>query len=205
MRYKGRFILRDIILISLLAAMGIATKQIVAPIIMVVTSPLYIPAGTLAGGVYMMWPVIARGLVRKPGAALLCSFIQSIVVFLSAFGLHGAATFPVYLAPGLAIELVFLVRWNRSPSLILSVLAGLGANVAGSFMVATIMMGIHDYVLILVLAAASISGIIGGVMAFGIIREALLVLPFSDYREEIDLDRDRKKTNNKRKISPLEE
>ena len=189
MEYKGRLILRDLILISLLAGLGIATKQIVAPMVMIVSSPLYIPAGTLAGGIYMMWPVLARGIVRKPGAGLLCTIIQSLVVFLSPFGMHGALTFPVYIAPGVVIEIIFVAFLFRRPNLLVTVLAGLGANAAGSLMVAYLILGIRDHVLVLILAASAASGIVGGVLAYGITREIGRVFPaYGDKSDPVDAD-----------------
>ena len=167
----------DIILIALMAGLGIATKQVIAPLVSIVTAPLYIPGGTLAGGIYMMWPIIARGLVDKKGAALLCTLIQSIVAFVSAFGMHGAATFPIYIAPGIAIELVFLVAGKYSFNIFPLAVSGMLANITGSLMVAVIIMGVMEYVLILILVVASLSGIFGGLMAFGMIKAVHKVLP----------------------------
>jgi len=167
----------DIILIALMAGLGIATKQVIAPLVSIVTAPLYIPGGTLAGGIYMMWPIIARGVVNKKGAGFLCTLIQSIVVFSSPFGVHGAATFPIYLAPGIAIELVFLVASKYSLNIFPLAVSGMLANLVGSLMVAVIIMGVREYVLILICVVASLSGIFGGLMAFGMIRAVHRVLP----------------------------
>ena len=196
MEYKGRLILRDLILISLLAGLGIATKQIIAPIVMIVSSPLYIPAGTLAGGIYMMWPVLARGIVRKPGAGLLCTIIQSLVVFLSPIGMLGALTLPIYIAPGIMIELVFVASLFRRPNLLVLTLAGLGANAAGSLMVAYMVLEIRDHVLVLILAASAASGIVGGLLAYKITREVERIFPaYGDMSDRVHLETGTKPVN----------
>ena len=45
----------DLVLIALFASLGLATKNIIHPLIATIAGPLYIPTGALAGGVYMMW------------------------------------------------------------------------------------------------------------------------------------------------------
>jgi len=54
---------------ALFASLGMATKNIIYPLAATITGPLFVPAGTVAGGIFMMWPLIAFGLVRKIGAA----------------------------------------------------------------------------------------------------------------------------------------
>ena len=49
----------DLVLMALFASLGLATKNIVHPLVATITEPLYIPAGAVAGGVYMMWPVVS--------------------------------------------------------------------------------------------------------------------------------------------------
>lgn len=157
-------------MIALFAALGIATKQVIQPLASMFTAPINVPAGSLAGGIYMLWPILARGIVNKRGGALLCSLFQSMVVFLSPIGQHGIATFPVYLAPGLAIEIVFFVFGRYSHSPLSVVLAGMLANGVGTLLVATIILGWSGHVLILVLFLAFLSGTVGGVMAFGLLK-----------------------------------
>jgi len=55
--------------------------------------------------------------------------------------------------------------------------SGMLANITGSLMVAVIIMGVMEYVLILILVVASLSGIFGGLMAFGMIKAVHKVLP----------------------------
>ena len=76
---KG-FSTRDLILIGILAAIGLAIKPIVSPISKAVSAPLLLPGGSFAGGFYMMWMVLAVMLTGKPGAATIFGVIQAVVV-----------------------------------------------------------------------------------------------------------------------------
>ncbi len=55
----------DLVLMSLFASLGIATKNVIHPLIGTLMGPLDVPTGAVAGGVYMMWPVMAAGLVQN--------------------------------------------------------------------------------------------------------------------------------------------
>jgi ABC-type thiamin/hydroxymethylpyrimidine transport system permease subunit len=71
-----------------------------------------IPGGSLAGGFYMMWMVLAMVIVQKPGTAILFGIVQALSVFvLGWFGSHGAFTLVTYTLPGVVAEgLAFLRR-----------------------------------------------------------------------------------------------
>ena len=97
------FSITDLVLLAFLAALGLATKSVVYPMVTMVAVPLYLPAGSIAGGIYMIWLIMARGVVNKPGAALACALVQGFVAFLTPFGKHGAWTFLIYIAPGVMI------------------------------------------------------------------------------------------------------
>lgn len=49
----GRFPISDLVIIAILSALGIATKPIIVPLVHIITGPLYIPGGAVAGGFYM--------------------------------------------------------------------------------------------------------------------------------------------------------
>jgi energy-coupling factor transport system substrate-specific component len=87
----------DLVTMAVLAALDLGTKQILRPIVSVVTEPLNIPGGAVCGGIYMMWQVIAIGIVRKPGAATLTSLIEAIISLIMPFGNFGILSFIIYL------------------------------------------------------------------------------------------------------------
>ncbi len=60
MNLKG-FTVFELILMALLASIGIAAKPVVVPLAHMITVPLGIPGGAIAGGLYMFWIVLARG------------------------------------------------------------------------------------------------------------------------------------------------
>jgi energy-coupling factor transport system substrate-specific component len=62
-----RFSTRDLIVISTLAAIGIAIKPLVGPLFKMISPPLAIPGGSLAGGFYMLWLSLAVFMVGKTG------------------------------------------------------------------------------------------------------------------------------------------
>lgn len=59
------FSIFEIVVIALMATIGIAIKPLISPLIHIITGPLYIPGGAVAGGFYMMWLILGAGLIGK--------------------------------------------------------------------------------------------------------------------------------------------
>ncbi|MEG3071204.1 MAG: hypothetical protein RQM92_10650 [Candidatus Syntrophopropionicum ammoniitolerans] len=57
-----RFSIYDLIIIAMLAALGVVTKPILVPLAHIISGPLLIPSGAVAGGFYMMWMVLGYGI-----------------------------------------------------------------------------------------------------------------------------------------------
>lgn len=128
-----KFTLYELVVMAVMAALDIATKQIVAPIAHIVCGPFAIPSGALAGGFYMMWIVIGYGIVRKPGAALIISTIQALLVFFTGVvGSHGIMSLFTYICPGMAVELVLIITRHRCCCAGCCALAGIAANMTGT-------------------------------------------------------------------------
>ena len=127
---------------TLFASLGIATKSIVQPIVATVTGPLYIPTGAVAGGVYMMWPVMAYGLVRKPGTATIISLTQALFSLLIPVGNFGLFTFVIYLGPGLAIDGFFLLSKHKACCAACCVGAAAIANAVGTISVSALLLAL---------------------------------------------------------------
>ena len=87
----------DLVLMALFASLGLATKNVIHPLVATITGPLYVPTGAVAGGLYMMWPVMAFGFVRKIGAASMVSLTQAFISLLLPFGNFGLLSFVIYL------------------------------------------------------------------------------------------------------------
>jgi ABC-type thiamin/hydroxymethylpyrimidine transport system permease subunit len=156
---------KDLVLMALFASLGIATKNVVHPLVAVITEPLYIPAGAVAGGVYMMWPVLAFGFVRKVGAASMTSLTQAFISLVMPFGNFGLLSFVIYLAPGLAIDAVFLLSRHKACCAPCCMIATAIANAVGTVLVGALVLVLPMVVLSFLAVTAAISGSIGGFIA----------------------------------------
>jgi len=167
----AKFTSRDLLYIAVMSALGLAIKPVVTPLVHLISAPLLIPGGSLAGGLYLLWMVLLICLVRKSGAALLMGIAQALVmVGLGYFGSHGAVSLISYTLPALVLELVWLVFHNPD-SPVTHVLLCASANITGSLIVALLVMRLPVLPAILSLTAAAISGIIGGILSYKIYLE----------------------------------
>ncbi|MBS3811738.1 MAG: ECF transporter S component [Halanaerobiales bacterium] len=167
---KG-FSIFHLIIIALMAGLGVATKPIVVPLAHMITGPLYIPGGVIAGGFYMLWLVLGAGIIKKRGAATLISTVQAIMmVSLGIYGTHGIVSFFTYIIPGLAMDTLYLF-FKDPAKLVPCFLAGIVANLSGTFLVNIVFFRLPIIPLILALSSASLSGGIGGIIAYSIIKQ----------------------------------
>ena len=161
------FSVKNLILISAMAALGLAMKAVVTPLIQLASAPLLIPGGSLAGGLYMMWLVMAAGTTGKRGASSLTGLVQAILVILTGIGgSHGALSLVSYTLPGLAIDLWLLVSRHRACCLMCSFVSCILANLCGTISVNLIFFRLPPIPLLLSLAAAAFSGGVGGVLSW---------------------------------------
>jgi ABC-type thiamin/hydroxymethylpyrimidine transport system permease subunit len=160
------FALSDIIIVAMMAALGIAVKAIIVPLVQIVTGPLFIPGGVVAGGFYMLFLVLGEAIVGKRGAAFLVALLQAAVVTVAgSIGSHGALSLVTYTLPGIAAELVFLVSRHKGCCAPCCFAAGMAANIAGSFAVNLLLFRLPLVPLFISLCAAALSGGLGGLVA----------------------------------------
>ena len=165
-----RFSVKDLILIAAMAAMGIAVKAVVTPLIHIASASLFIPGGALGGGIYMMWLVMAVGLTGKRGAATLAGLVQAILVILTGVGgSHGFLSLVSYTLPGLAIDLWLLISRHRLCCLPCAFISCILANLCGTMAVNMIFFRLPTVPLLLSLAAAAFSGGVGGILSWHIL------------------------------------
>jgi hypothetical protein len=171
---KKWFSIYDLIIIAVMAAVGIAIKPVVSSAVHFISAPLMIPGGSLAGGLYMLWIVLAFAITGKIGAATLAGLVQAIIVIFTGIpGSHGIMSLVSYTAPGLAIDILMLLMLKaagREFDRLASFLAGMAANLAGTFFVNIIFFHLPALFLALTLAAAALSGGIGGLIAWELFR-----------------------------------
>ncbi|KAB3531271.1 ECF transporter S component [Alkaliphilus pronyensis] len=171
-RFLSRFSVFDLVIIAMMASLGIAIKPVVVPLTHIITGPLYIPGGVIAGGFYMLWLVLGAGLVGKRGTATLIALVQAImVVAIGVFGTHGIISLITYLLPGISVDLVLLLTGHRGCCLGCCFAAGIAANISGTFLVNIVFFQLPIIPLVLSLSSAALSGGIGGIIAYNIIKQ----------------------------------
>jgi ABC-type thiamin/hydroxymethylpyrimidine transport system permease subunit len=170
-RFFKRFSTYDLLLISLLSSVGLAIKPIATPLVHLVSVPLMIPGGSLAGGFYMMWLALAAALIPKFGSAFLVGLVQAIVVLiLGISGSHGIVSLISYTLPGLLVDFVALLLFRRT-HLWSQILLVCVANITGTVIVTVIIMRLALLPMLISMSASLISGIIGGVLAYWLIQK----------------------------------
>jgi len=180
-KFINRYSILEIIIIALMASLGLATKPIIVPITHMITGPLFIPGGAVAGGFYMMWIVLSASLVNKRGAATLTALTQALIVMLSgSFGSHGIISIVTYSLPGLMID-IFLWIFNRNFSSKTDFfVAGIVANISGTYLSNLVFFRLPLIPLAISLLSGSISGGLGGLVAY-LINQQLNKFGIEDY------------------------
>lgn len=164
-----QFRVYDLILIALMATLGIATKPVIVPLTHMITGPLFIPGGAVAGGFYMFWLVLAAGLVGKRGVPTLTALVQGLIVIVTgSFGSHGIMSLITYTLPGLMIDLVFVMLRRKWTTVYDFFLAGIIANLAGTYLSNLVFFRLPLLPLLMSLSSAIISGGLGGLIAYQI-------------------------------------
>jgi ABC-type thiamin/hydroxymethylpyrimidine transport system permease subunit len=155
----------DLVTMALFASLGLATKNIIRPIVGIIAGAAYIPTGAVTGGLYMMWPVMAYGLVRKLGAATITGLIQAFISLVLPYGNFGVLSFVIYLAPGLAIDGFFLLTRHGACCAACCIGAAAIANAVGTVLVGALVLALPEFTLLFLALIASISGCVGGFIA----------------------------------------
>lgn len=170
----AKFTVFDLIIIAMMAALGIAIKPVVVPLAHIISGPLFIPSGAVAGGFYMLWLVLGAGLTGKRGTAALIAITQALVVTGTGMvGSHGAMSLLTYSVPGIMADLGLFLIGHRACCNPCSFLAGMLANAGGTTMVNFVYFRLPLIPLVLTLSVAALSGGLGGIIAFQI-RQQLL-------------------------------
>lgn len=172
----------DLIIIAMLAALGIAAKVIIGPVVRIGTSAIGIPGGAIAGGFYMLWLALAVGITKKKGAATILSIIQALMVFvLSLPGSHGAMSIVTYVLPGVAADLVFAVSRENRYSILHYVISIALANVVGTMGINLLIFKLPLIPLLLSLSSAAFAGAFGGLIAYAIMKKTVFL-----YQDKIE-------------------
>lgn len=182
-RWLSKYSLFHLILIAVLAALGVGVKPVVSTLAHLITGPLFIPGGAVAGGIYMLFLTLAASLTRgratpsayaptTPSAyapGTLCGLCQGLLVLAAGVaGSHGALSLVTYTLPGVAVDLMFLLFARKESNLPACCFAGMLANIVGTVSVNLVFFSLPWIPLLLSLCAAALSGGLGGAAAWGI-------------------------------------
>lgn len=170
-RWLKSFTLFELVLIAAVAAMGIAVKPIVTPLVHLITGPLFIPGGSVGGGIYMMFIVMAVLLIPKGGVATFACIIQAIMaISTGVIGGHGFMSLFTYILPGIVMDMIrFTTRKTQMGSFEAFLIGGFG-NLAGTFAANLVFFRLPIIPLALSLSAGLLSGGLGGILAYQMIR-----------------------------------
>ncbi|MCL2508446.1 MAG: ECF transporter S component [Oscillospiraceae bacterium] len=170
-RWLSKYSVFSLILIAVLAALGVAVKPVVSTLARAVTGG-FIPGGGVAGGIYMLFPVLAASLTGARGAASLCGLCQGLLALAAGVaGSHGALSPITYTLPGLAADLMFLIFARKGANLPACFFAAMLANLAGTVSVGFAFFSMPPVLLLLSLFAAAFSGALGGIGAWFITKQ----------------------------------
>ncbi|MEN6462695.1 MAG: ECF transporter S component [Syntrophomonas sp.] len=165
--FLAKFSAYDLVVMAMMAALGVAVKPIVVSLVHIITGPLFIPGGSLAGGFYMMWIVLGAGLVKKRGTATLIGMVQSIIVIATGvYGTHGIISLLTYTLPGLTVDLVLWLTQLEPEEKLAMFLGGMGANLCGVILSNVVFFRLPLVPLLLTISAGALSGALGGLLAW---------------------------------------
>lgn len=168
MKWLIKYSSQDLLYIAIFSALGLAIKPIITPLIRLISAPLMIPGGSLAGGLYMMWLTLAIVIVQKPGAGFLVGLVQAIVMIsLGFFGSHGAISLISYTIPGLIADITAFIL-KRKDTIYTHVLICTFANITGIIIVSILVLRLAFIPIIISIFIGSISGIIGGFLSYSL-------------------------------------
>jgi hypothetical protein len=171
-KFLKRFSIFDLVVISLTAALGIGIKPIIVPLVHIITGPLYIPGGAAAGGFYMLWIVLGIGITRKIGTGTLIGLVQALLVIITGvYGTHGAVSIITYTLPGLLVDIGTKLLGEKSLNPMGFFTLGLLANISGTYLSSMVFFRLPLVPMLLSLSVASLSGGLGGLIAYKIIKE----------------------------------
>lgn len=162
-----RFSTRDLIIIASLAGIGFAMKIIIGPLFKMITVPLMVPGGSLAGGFYMMWLVLAVLIVSKWGTGLIFGLLQALIALVLGTKNQGLLSLISYTLPGLALDFVYPLLRHPDKLYTHIILCAL-ANMLGAGVIAVFLFHHPLPAVAVVLGMALISGVVGGVVSYSV-------------------------------------
>lgn len=168
------FTIFDLVLCGFMAALGIAIKPFIMPLVYFISTPLLIPGGSLAGGFYMLWIVLGAVAVNRPFACGIIGLIQAIIVITTGtVGSHGILSIVIYILPALAVDMILFFFQNVKDKKMAMFFGCMTANVSGLLLTNIFIYHLPLITLITSLTIGAISGGIGGLISYAIFRKLI--------------------------------
>jgi len=168
---RERFLVRDLVLVALLAAVGGVLSTYIGYIGNLVNRLFGVPfgAGQLIAGLHIVWPLLARSIIGRFGSGTLTGSIKGLIEFLAG-GTHGVVIVLVSLIEGLLVD--FGMGVSRRPGLLLTMGVGAIASASNVFIFQAVYFSGVSLTFILVMAVLSlVSGaVFGGYLAWDLKR-----------------------------------
>jgi energy-coupling factor transport system substrate-specific component len=170
MKFLKKFSTQDLLYIAIFSALGLAIKPLITPIAQMLSRMLMITGGSLFGGLYMMWIVLAIATVRKPWTGTLVGLIQGFVMLaLGYVGTHGALSILTFTLPGIAADIAAFFPHNFSKPLSHITLC-ISANLAGTLLVSILIWQLPFIPILISLGLSFLSAIGGGLLSYVIFK-----------------------------------
>ncbi|UCE59823.1 MAG: ECF transporter S component [Phycisphaerales bacterium] len=126
---RGHFFsLHELLIMAALGALGGVSGSAVSLVRAAVHALVALPGGMqFLGGIHVLWPVLAVGLVRKPGAATVTGLLQGAVELLSG-NPHGLLVLAYGAMAGLGVDTVWILLGGRHRLATFLLAGGVGAS-----------------------------------------------------------------------------
>ncbi len=180
-KITSNFTVFELVLLSFMAALGIAIKPFIMPLVYFIATPLLIPGGSLAGGFYMLWIILGASLINKPFSASLIGLMQAIMVIITGtVGSHGILSLVIYVVPGVLVDVVIYILKNSQDKKIMMFLACITANVSGLILTNVFIYNLPLIPLITSLSVGAVSGGIGGLISYTVYTKLINLKVFGE-------------------------
>lgn len=176
---KERFSIKELIYIVILAIISIVVRTPFKAISELFISTFALPGGIINGVFYMFWLTAAYSMVGKPGTATIFCILQAFLG-LNILGMPLVRTI-TFIPPGVVVDILNALSYNKVPRKILMILGGGLANVSGTVTVSLLIMNLPLYPLVVACIIACISGGFGGYFAYVVVKQLRAIIPNANF------------------------
>lgn len=165
---KNKFTIKEICLMGIMAALGVAAKPVFSPFFNLITDFIRIPGGSCTAGISMLFLVFMSAYTHKFGTAFLMGAVQAVIALGSGVSaVVGMLVFITYTLPGLAIDFVMCSSlFKKMNTKIRMMLAGASGVLAGAGSTNILYFHLSFVPFLLFYIFGILSGALGGYIAY---------------------------------------